>query len=155
MVDKTTLSAQVDRDSELFEDFLGYEEEFESRSEAVRTALRDGITDDEITRSEFEAAMERQHDQFRLGAWESAVLHSSALLATLSIVVAVLTITPLVPSFEGIVGAALLVGAAGVLAALVQRGFVARIQDSLGTSADVEVPVRESDEGNAITEVAN
>ena len=47
MAEKATLAAEVHKDGELYEDFQEYQESFESRSEAVRAALRNTMWDDE------------------------------------------------------------------------------------------------------------
>ena len=43
MSNKQTLSAQLSEESPLYEDFQEYRQDFESKSEAVRSALRKGV----------------------------------------------------------------------------------------------------------------
>lgn len=135
MPDRKTLSTQIDPESELFKDFLEYEKEYSSRSEAIRAALRDGMADDAITREEFEAALREQRDEAQVGSWENAALSSATLLASLAIVVAVSTMLPFVPSLEGWVMASILVAAAGAIAIGVFRGTVERLERRFSTPA--------------------
>lgn len=128
MPDRKTLSTQVDPESELFKDFVEYEKEYSSRSEAIRAALRDGMADDAITRKEFEEALREQRREAQVGSWESAALTSATLLASLAIAVAVSTILPFVPSLEGWVAATILLGGSIGLAAGVTRGTVERLE---------------------------
>lgn len=51
MADRKTLSTSITTDSALYNDFDQYAAQFDNKSEAVRTAIRDGI-DDEHTRTE-------------------------------------------------------------------------------------------------------
>jgi Arc/MetJ-type ribon-helix-helix transcriptional regulator len=135
MPDRKTLSTQVDPESELFKEFVEYEQEYSSRSEAIRAALRDGMADDAITREEFEQALVAQRREAQIGSWESAALTCATLLASVAIAVAVLTILPFVPSFEGMATATILVATAGVLAYGVIQGSVERLERRFSTPA--------------------
>jgi len=134
MPDRQTLSTQVDPESELYKDFVEYEKEYSSRSEALRAALRDGMTDDAITREEFEQALREQREA-QIGSWESAALTSATLLASVAIAVAVSTILPFVPSLEGWVAATILLGGSIGLAVGVTRGSVERLERRFSSPA--------------------
>lgn len=133
MGDKKTLAAQVDSDSELYRDFEEYEEDFANRSTAVRQAIRDGMDSDRVTQGDLEAALRETQREAQYGAWETGSLSSASLLAVLAIAVAVSTILPIVPSFEGIAAASLLLAAAVGLVAAVFRGTVGRLERRFST----------------------
>lgn len=128
MPDRETLSTQVDSESELFEKFQEHETEYTSRSEAIRAALRDGMDNDAITREEFEEVLREQRREAQIGSWESAALTSATMLASLAIAVAVLTILPIVPSFEAIATSAILIAASVGLVVGVTRGTIERLE---------------------------
>jgi len=135
MPDRVNIATQVDPESELYQDFEEYAESYKSRSEAVRAALRDGMADDAITREEFEAALREQRREAQIGSWESGALTSAFLLASVAIAVAVSTMLPFVPSFEGIATASILVATAGALVWAVSRGTVERLERRFSTPA--------------------
>jgi len=128
MPDRETLSTQVDSESELFEKFQEHETEYTSRSEAIRAALREGMDNDAITREEFEEVLREQRREAQIGSWESAALTSATMLASLAIAVAVLTILPIVPSFEAIATSAILIAASVGLVVGVTRGTIERLE---------------------------
>lgn len=132
MSDRVTLTAQVSPDSELYQKFEEHEKKYSSRAEAIRHALEDGLNDDTLTRQEFREAMRRHQLEAQTGAWESAALSASFLLAATAIVVAVATILPLVPSFEGIATGTILLAAAVSVLVAVQRGLVEQLELRFG-----------------------
>ena len=135
MPERKTIATQVDPESELYQDFEEYAESYKSRSEAVRAALRDGMADDAITRKEFEEALREQRREAQVGSWESAALTSATLLLSLAIAVAVSTILPFVPSFEGIATATIVLAAGVGLVLGVTRGTVERLERRFSTPA--------------------
>lgn len=135
MPDRKTLSTQIDPESELYKEFVEYEKEYSSRSEAIRAALRDGMADDAITRKEFEEALREQRLEAQIGSWESAALTSATLLLSLAIAVAVSTILPFVPSFEGIATATILLATGVGLVLGVTRGTVERLERRFSSPA--------------------
>jgi Arc/MetJ-type ribon-helix-helix transcriptional regulator len=140
MGEKKTLAAQVDSNSELYHDFEEYEEQFANRSQAVRNALKDGMDADRVTRDDLESALHEAQAEAKLGSWESGALTSAFLLAAVAIAVAVGTILPVIPSFEGIAAAALLLAASIGLVVAVQRGVVATIERRLAGRDALDEP---------------
>jgi hypothetical protein len=128
MGDRVTLSAQVDEDSELFQEFEDYEEQFGNRSEALRQAIRDGINDDTISREEFFEEMEQQRREVHLGVWEDAALSVASILASVAILAGVATLLPVVPTAAGFQMGGLLLLAAALTAYAVQKGAVAKLE---------------------------
>jgi len=128
MPNRETLSTQVDPESDLFERFEQWESEYSSRSEAIRAAIREGMAEEAITREEFEEVLREQRREAQIGSWESAALTSATMLASLAIAVAVLTILPIVPSFEAIATSAILIAASVGLVVGVTRGTIERLE---------------------------
>jgi len=128
MPNRETLSTQVDPESDLFERFQEWESEYSSRSEAIRAAIREGMAEEAITREEFEEVLREQRREAQIGSWESAALTSATMLASLAIAVAVLTILPIVPSFEAIATSAILIAASVGLVVGVTRGTIERLE---------------------------
>jgi hypothetical protein len=112
----------------LFERFQEWESEYSSRSEAIRAAIREGMAEEAITREEFEEVLREQRREAQIGSWESAALTSATMLASLAIAVAVLTILPIVPSFEAIATSAILIAASVGLVVGVTRGTIERLE---------------------------
>jgi VIT1/CCC1 family predicted Fe2+/Mn2+ transporter len=138
MSDRVTLGVQFDPDSDLLEEFEEYKEEheFASSAETLRHLMRKELEGGDTTapeREELRRELRKAQREAQYGAWETGALSSATLLAALAISVAVSTILPVVPSFEGIATASLLLATAVGLVAIVFRGTVGRLERRFST----------------------
>lgn len=124
MSDREMLSAQVSKDSALWEDFSEYKERngFESRSEAMRAALRQGIEaderDDTAAVEDLRDELRELRDRQRTPLEEGGYLFASVVAGTSPI--AMLYLTGLVSTPLAFVGG-LAVALAGLLAGAVTK----------------------------------
>ena len=121
MSDREMLSAQVSKDSALWDDFQAYQERngFESRSEALRSALRQGVDadeeDDSPTVEQLRDELRDLRDRQRTPLEEAGYLFASVVAGTSPLAMILLTSTVSTPlAFAGglaVAFAGLLVGA--------------------------------------------
>lgn len=146
MGDDQFLNAQVDEDTELWTAFAEFKEQkgYESKSEAVRAAVRAGVMDedeDELSTDELRELMQQQQRNARVGLWQSSILTTALLLAVSALVVGLSSLLVFVPTTEAAVISALLLVLSVACIGAVRLGWVEKVSNTLrdGASNSPEV----------------